>query len=175
VYDGMYLSSFIPYSTGRQLIGGPINLYNDRHHFAEFHSAKLFKRDATRFTDEELADYFRIYNIGAVVAFHPQSAQRLLSVPHLVSLDRRIGHVHLMKVRQPLSWFLKGDGSVEAGLNRIRCSNVSGDEVVLKYHWVDGLVSDPPMRILPEKILDDPIPFIKIINPPPEFTLRIGR
>ena len=26
VYDGMYLSSFIPHWTGRELIGGPINL-----------------------------------------------------------------------------------------------------------------------------------------------------
>jgi hypothetical protein len=40
VYRGMYLSSFIPHWTSRQLIGGPINLYNDRHHFAEFHSAR---------------------------------------------------------------------------------------------------------------------------------------
>ena len=45
VYDGMYLSSFIPHWTGRELIGGPINLYNDRHHFAEFHSGKFLKKD----------------------------------------------------------------------------------------------------------------------------------
>jgi hypothetical protein len=48
VYDRTYLSSFLPYLTGRQLIGGPINLYNDRHHFAEFHSGKLFQKARKR-------------------------------------------------------------------------------------------------------------------------------
>jgi hypothetical protein len=120
-------------------------------------------------------NYFRTYNIGAVVAFHPRSVQRLLSVPDLVSLDHRIGTVHLMKVTQPFNWFLKGSGNVEVGWNMIRCTNVSGDEIMLKYHWTTGLVSNPPLRIDPEKVLDDPIPFIKIINPPSEFTLRIGR
>src|SRR5712692_3883893 len=110
-YDGMYLSSFIPYWTERQLIGGPINLYNDRHHFAEFHSGILFKRDIASFTDGELAAYFRVYNIGAVVAFHPRSVRRLLS-SDLVSLDRRFGDLHLMRVNQPLDWFLKGEGKV---------------------------------------------------------------
>ncbi|TMA08858.1 MAG: hypothetical protein E6J89_13960 [Deltaproteobacteria bacterium] len=174
-YDDMYLSSFIPYWTGRQLIGGPINLYNDRHHFAEFHSGMLFKRDIKTFTDEELAAYFRTYNIAAVVAFHPQSVRRLLSVPGLVSLDRRLGDLHLFRVDQPLNWFLKGKGELRASLNRIQGSNVSGAEVILKYHWTQGLVSNPPATILPEKILEDPIPFIKIINPASEFTLQIRR
>lgn len=175
VYDGMYLSAFIPYWTGRQLIGGPINLYNDRHHFAEFHSGMLFKSNIAGFTDNEIRDYLRAYNVGAVVAFHPRSIQRLLSVPGLISLDHRIGDIHLMKVNQPLTWVLQGKGNIEAGLNRIRVFNIAGDEVLLKYHWTEGLISDPPATIRPEKILDDPIPFIRIVNPPPELTLRIGR
>ena len=174
VYEGMYLSSFVPYWTGRQLIGGPINLYNDRHHFAEFHSGMLFKRDIASFTNEELATYFRTYNIGAVVAFHPRSVQRLLSIPQLVSLDQQLGDVHLFRVNQPLNWFLKGKGQLDTGLNRIHGSNIKGDEIILKYHWTEGLVSDPPVNLMPVRILDDPIPFIKVLNPPPEFTLRIG-
>src|SRR4029079_4149882 len=98
VYDRTYLSSFLPYLTGRQLIGGPINLYNDRHHFAEFHSGKLFQKDPQAISDSELRNYLRLYNIGAVVAFHPRSIQRLLSIPGLVTVEQRIGPVHLMKV-----------------------------------------------------------------------------
>jgi hypothetical protein len=173
-YTGIYLSSFIPEWTGRHLIGGPINLYNDRHHFAEFHSAMLFKRDITTFTDEELRGYFRHYNIGAIVAFHPRSVQRLLAVPGLASTDRRVGDLHLMKVNQHLSWLLKGEGEIAAGFNRIRGSNIQGDEIILKYHWTKGLVSDPPANIVQERVLDDPIPFIKIIRPPPAFILRAG-
>jgi hypothetical protein len=175
VYDGMYLSSFVPHWTGRQLIGGPINLYNDRHHFAEFHSGKLFKRDIQTLTDDAVKNYFRLYNIGAVVAFYPASIQRLQSIPGLVVLDRRIGPIHLMKVNQPLTWFLEGEGKVRASPNRLEVSDVKGSEIILKYHWVDGLAGGPAVKIVPVKMHDDPIPFIKIIDPPAAFTLQIRK
>jgi hypothetical protein len=174
VYDGTYLSSFIPHRTARQLIGGPINLYNDRHHFAEFHSGKLFKKDIQTLSDDEIRNYFRLYNIGAVVAFNPASIQRLQSVPGLVDIDRRMGAIQLMKVNQPLTWFLEGSGKLKASLNRLELSELKGKEIVLKYHWTKGLSASPPAKIVPVKIADDPIPFIKIIQPPAALTLRIG-
>jgi hypothetical protein len=175
VYDGMYLSSFIPHWSGRQLIGGPINLYNDRHHFAEFHSGRLFGRDIRAFTDDEIKKYFRLYNIGAVVAYHPASLKRLHSIPGLITLDQRIGPVQLMRVNQPPDWFVQGQGQVIANLNRLEVKTSGADEVVLKYHWLEGLVSNPAATIVPVKIYDDPIPFIKVIEPPGSFTLRVVR
>ncbi|HEX7228878.1 MAG TPA: hypothetical protein VF452_00685, partial [Candidatus Binatia bacterium] len=86
VYDRTYLSSFVPYLTGRQLIGGPINLYNDRHHFAEFHSGKMFHKEPRSISDSELRDYLRLYNIGAVVAFDARSIQRLQAIPGWVTV-----------------------------------------------------------------------------------------
>jgi hypothetical protein len=174
VYDGTYLSSFIPQRAGRQLIGGPINVWYDRHHFAEFHSGKLLKKDIQTLSDDEIRNYFRLYNIGAVVAFHPVSVQRIQAVPGLVTLDRQIGPVHLMKVNQPLTWFLQGDGKIKASLNRLDLSELKGKEIVLKYHWTKGLSASPSASIVPVKIGDDPIPFIKIIEPPARLTLRIG-
>jgi len=174
IYDGIYLSALVPHLTGRQLIGGPINLYNDRHHFAEFHSGQMFKKDVRTLTDDELLAYLRLYNIGAVVAFHPASLQRLQAIPGLVTLEQRIGPVHLMKVNQPLTWFVAGEGKVKAGLNRLELSEITGDEVILKYHWVEGLTASPSTRIEPVKMLDDPIPFIKLIAPPSSVSLRIG-
>jgi hypothetical protein len=174
VYDRTYLSSFLPYLTGRQLIGGPINLYNDRHHFAEFHSGKLFQKEPQAISDSELLNYLRLYNIGAVVAFDPRSIQRLQSIPGLMTVEQRIGPVHLMKVNQPLSWFLTGEGKVKAGYNRLELSELKGDELILKYHWVDGLTAEPSVRMEPIRIADDPIPFIKLIHPPATLKLRVG-
>jgi len=174
VYGGAYLSSFLPHRTGRQLIGGPINLYNDRHHFAEFHSGQMFKRDVQTLTDLELRNYFRLYNIGAIVAFHPASLQRLQAIPGLVTVEQRIGPVHLMKVHQPLSWFIEGEGKINTGLNRLELSDLKGDEVILKYHWVEGLIASPPTKVELVKMLDDPIPFIKLVRPPSSVSLRIG-
>ncbi len=172
VYDGMYLSAFLPHLTGRQLIGGPINLYNDRHHFAEFHSGKLFKRDIGSITDDELRNYLRLYNIGAVVAFHPASIRKLLSIPGLVTVDQRVGPIYLMKVNQPLSWFVEGEGQVQAGANRLELSDLKGREVVLKYHWLENLTSAPAVKIVPVQLADDPIPFIKLIDPPSSVVLQ---
>ncbi len=172
VYDGMYLSAFLPHLTGRQLIGGPINLYNDRHHFAEFHSGKLFKRDIGSITDDELRGYLRLYNIGAVVSFHPASVKKLLSIPGLVTVDQRIGPIYLLKVNQPLSWFVEGEGQVQAGANRLELGDLKGREIVLKYHWVEGLHAAPAVQIVPIQLADDPIPFIKLIDPPPSVVLR---
>jgi hypothetical protein len=174
IYDGIYLSSLVPHLTGRQLIGGPINLYNDRHHFAEFHSGQMFKRDVRTFTDDELLAYLRLYNIGAIVAFHPASLQRLQAIPGLVTVEQRIGPVHLMKVNQPLTWFIAGEGKVKAGLNRLELSELRGNEVILKYHWVEGLTASPPVKIEPVEMLDDPIPFIKLVAPPSSVSLRVG-
>ena len=174
VYDRTYLSSFLPYLTGRQLIGGPINLYNDRHHFAEFHSGKMFKKDAQSLSDEELRNYLRLYNIGAVVAFDPAMIQRLRSIPGLVTIEQRIGPIHLMRVNQPLTWFVEGEGKVNAGFNRLELSDLKGKEIILKYHWVDGLRAIPPAQIEAVIMADDPIPFIKLINPPAAVTLRIA-
>jgi hypothetical protein len=174
VYDRTYLSSFLPYMTGRQLIGGPINLYNDRHHFAEFHSGKMFKKDARSLSDEELRNYLRLYNIGAVVAFDPAMIQRLRSIPGLVTIEQRIGPIHLMRVNQPLTWFVEGEGKVNAGFNRLELSDLKGKDVILKFHWVNGLTAVPPVKIEPVNMADDPIPFIKLINPPAAVTLRIA-
>lgn len=174
VYDGSYLSSLLPHFTARQLIGGPINLYNDRHHFAEFHSGKMFKQDPQSISDEKLRNYLRLYNIGAVVAFHPASLKRLLAIPGLVTVDERVGPIHLMKVNQPLSWFIQGEGSVKATFNRLDLSDLKGEEVILKYHWVEGLTAFPATKIEPVTIGDDPIPFIKLIRPPAAVTLRVA-
>jgi hypothetical protein len=45
--------------------------------------------------------------------FSPASIQRLQSIPGLVELDRQIGPIHLMKVSQPLTWFLEGERQAE--------------------------------------------------------------
>jgi hypothetical protein len=175
VHEGIYLSAFLPRWTGRELIGGPANLYLDRHHVAHFCSGRLLNRDMAGFSDDELRAIFRVYNIGAVIAFHPDSVARLLAVPGLVTVARQEGPLTFMKARQPLGWLAEGEGHAVAGPNVIRCDHVQGDHVVLKYHWVEGLRATPPAAIEPVRLLaDDPIPFIRVNRPPPQFTLSVG-
>jgi hypothetical protein len=125
-------------------------------------------------SDAELRYYLSLYNIGAIAAFHPASLQRLAAIPGLVTLDQRIGPVHLLKVNQALNWFVEGQGKVKAQFNRLVLAELTGNPIILKYHWVAGLKSEPAVKIEPAHLADDPIPFMKIIDPPPTMTLRIG-
>jgi hypothetical protein len=80
-----------------------------------------------------------------------------------------------MQVEQPRSWSIQGSAKVEASLNRIRCTEAAREGLILKYHWVDGLRGEPEAAVEPVRLSEDPIPFIRVRNPPPEFRLRIGR
>jgi hypothetical protein len=44
---------------------------------------------------------------------------------------------------------------------------------VLKYHWLEGLSATPGAKLVPIKFADDPIPFIKLIDPPASLVLRV--
>jgi len=50
---------------------------------------------------------------------------------------------------------------------------LSGPEVVLKYHYIPGLVSSPETDIKPVYISDDPLPFIQLNNPLEDITLSL--
>ena len=78
-----------------------------------------------------------------------------------------------MKVRRPLSWFVKGSGNVEAGWNRLELSDLAGGDVILKYHWVEGLSAVPSTKIEAVRLADDPIPFIRLVNPPSRVSLQV--
>ena len=77
-------------------------------------------------------------------------------------------------MNQPLSWFIEGEGKVKTSLNRIEITEIKGKVIVLKYHWVAGLNSEPAAKIEAVKLADDPIPFIKITDPPASLVLRSG-
>lgn len=53
-------------------------------------------------------------------------------------------------IRRP-NYFLKGEGSVVAGLNKldVRITGDPHDDVVLKYNWAESLSAPDPMEIYP--------------------------
>lgn len=179
VHGGIYLSSFLPTWTGRQLIGGPTNLYADRHAFAELHSGRLFGRDPRAFSDPELKRYLDLYNIGMVVAFHPVTVQRFARLGEPVVPLRRFGrYVAIFGIDRDPSWFLEGGGQVEARLGELRIRDVRPDpesgSITLKYHWIEGMRSEPPLLLDKSFREDDPIPFIRIEAPPSNFRIVAG-
>jgi len=173
-WDGSYLSSLIAVRTGRELIGGPANLVIDRHHFVEFHSGLLFGRPIEAFTDSELERAFALYDITAIASFHPSSHARFAQLPSRVEPAARFGQAIVWRVRRESSPVLAGRAQVHATPDRIECSEVEGEELILAYHWVEGLASQPPLALERYVVPEDPIPFIRIAAPPRRFVLSIG-
>jgi hypothetical protein len=77
-----------------------------------------------------------------------------------------------MKVNQPLSWFVEGDGQVQTSANRLELRDLNGREIVLKYHWLENLRATPAVKIVPIQLADDPIPFIELLDPPSSVILQ---
>ena len=46
--------------------------------------------------------------------------------------------------------------------------------VVLRYHFVPCLRSDPPARLVPVRLADDPVPFVGMEPIKGEVVLRMG-
>lgn len=175
VHHGMYLSSFLPAWTGRELIGGPTNFSWDRYNAVHFYAGRFVGRDIGSYTDDELRAYLAVYNVGAAVVYSPQAVRRLLSVPGLATVAGKVDQTYLLKINQPLGWLARGAGKVTAGPNLIRCEEVEGPSVILKYHWIEGLRATPPASIRPVLLLPgDPIPFIQVDAPPRSFSLSVG-
>jgi len=66
-------------------------------------------------------------------------------------------------VREPQrSRFLEGSGRVSADIDRIEVKDARGDRIVLKYHWLPTLRTDPPLPIEEARQPGMPVGFIAV-------------
>ena len=49
-------------------------------------------------------------------------------------------------------------------MNRLTIRDASAGRIVLKYHWLPTLRSDPPLPMRAYAVLDDPVGFIEVDN-----------
>src|SRR5262249_2009230 len=152
-----------------EFIGGPFPM----HHFAGFWDGTLFRRPISELSVEEMQAYFELYNIGWIVAQSEVSKRYFDSMPGVVPLDT-FREVTAYKVNRRLSFFISGAGRVvERRHNRVIFADLVGSEIILKYHFLPGLKSEPPTTLVPVYYAGDPTPFLKIIDPPSRLALSV--
>ncbi|MGH8547314.1 MAG: hypothetical protein ACRERU_01675 [Methylococcales bacterium] len=167
VHDGAHIAGYLVLSTQREFIGGP---YVFMHH-AGFWDGNVFGRPISDFSVDAFADRLRLYNIGWIVAYSDSSKAYLSQHPSL-ELVAQHGQLKLFKMHQEPTYYLEGHGKVmERKLNRIELNEIAGDAVTLKYHYVDGMLSDPPAVLQPVTLPDDPEPFIRVLAPPRRMSI----
>jgi hypothetical protein len=169
IYDGARMAGYYAYTSDREFIGGPYPFM----FFAGFWDEWAFGRPLAQIAPEEFVKYLDLYNIGWVVAHSDITKQYLEKLPGVTICDE-FKHVRAYKIEKPLSYFVEGNGRIrERGHNNLVISELSGDSVTLKYHFFEGMKSNPEAKLVPIKMMDDPVPFIKIINPPETIRLYL--
>ena len=79
----------------------------------------------------------------------------------------------IYKVSRSPSFFFKGEGEIASTYNRLFLKNIKpqDNEIVIKYHWMKYLKTEPELKMERVMLLDDPVGFIKIKNPPSSLVI----
>ena len=163
------MAGYYALASDREFVGGPYPFM----FFADFWDGYAFGQPIESFSTQEFADYLRLYNIGWIVVFSEPSKQFLNRMPGVIPLEQ-FGAIQTYSVAGPHSFFLKGSGVVSArSFNRIDLSRLSGQTVVLKYHYAVGLETIPLAHIEAVTVPGDPTPFVRITDPPPQLVLQM--
>jgi hypothetical protein len=136
--------ALLPLSAPAEFIGyagtGPISPQR----YATFHHGSLLGRRISDI-DEEL---LRRYAVTHVVGCNPQTVRDLRRLTTVLEPEVPLDDCWSFRVRHPEpSRVLAGRGDVRAGLDRIEVRGAEGHRVVLKYHWLPTLRTEPPLPI----------------------------
>jgi hypothetical protein len=169
IFDNAEMSGYFAYTAGREFIGGPFPYML----FAGFQDSKLFGRAIESYSTEELARFFRVYNVGWIAVFSESSKRYLDQMPGIRPLES-YEDVKTYAVDGSHSYFLEGSGIVTGRtIGRVSLDQISGPSIILKYHYVPGIRTVPETEIAPTPVEGDPTPFVRIDNPPPRLELRL--
>jgi hypothetical protein len=166
-------TALLPTWTGRAFVGGLDPEAGIEHAQAGFTDQLLRGRPVKDWSDGQLADYCRRYNIGWVVCWSPAAVARFGAWKDAEALatfqDGSTGCLFRLN-RQP-SFALKGQARwLGADSRRIALADVVPEDgqVVLSLHYQPGLQVSPS-RVQIERELDphDPIPFVRLRLPGP--------
>jgi hypothetical protein len=170
IHDKGHLAGFYAYKSDREFIGGP---YTYRY-FAGFWDGFVFGKTIEEHSEAEFSEYLDLYNIGWVLA-HSEASKKYFKKFNFLSPEFTYRELQFYKVNRNHSFFYRGTGNVtKTAPNLIQLDNLKGDEIVLKYHYVKGLEADEDVHIEPIMIANDPLPFIRIVNPPSKLVLSFN-
>lgn len=173
IYFGGHFPALLPRLAKREFIGGPLPGMGFKQQFADFYSGTLFRRDIVTYTEEELRSYLEAYNIKWIIAWSDKAKKYLASRAGYIEFMDEIElrkcaddslSLYFYEVKRQPNFFLVGSGRVKADYNRIEVTDAAPGRVVLKYHWLETLKTDPPLPLRRFPVLNDPVGFIEVEN-----------
>jgi hypothetical protein len=175
-FYGGHLPALFPKYLKREYLCGPRPMYPIKHSYASFTAGLLFEKKLDDYSFEELTSCFELYNVKWIVCWFEKSKAFFNQYPEYIIKVAEIDKFTIYEVKREPTFFLKGKGTIQADYNRLElCGLVAEDgEIVIKYHWMRYWKTDTPLTIERASVLNDPIGFIKIIDPPDSVILFNG-
>jgi len=175
-YYGTHLPFILPHLTGREYLGNYSYFAVAKDYIATFNEGYLFRKPVGDISDKMLREYFDLYNIRWVIYWSENSKKVFGRDNPFFTPLIKIDKFNICRVERKPSFFIKGSGTVQADYNRIQLSNVKpvGGEIILCYHFMKFLKTDPPLPIERVMLSDDKVGFIRIKNPPPSLLIYNG-
>jgi hypothetical protein len=162
-------TALLPLMTERAFLGGL-----DPETIAEFgqtvlSAGNLAGRPIGGWSDADLEDFCRRYNLGWAVCWSSESLARFQQwerAKPVTKLEDGTRSGWLFALRRPRSFILNGQARwMQADCERIVLGDVipDGDEVVLSLHYQSGLTVTPArVKLEPVPDLEDPIPLLRL-------------
>ena len=165
-FQGGRFSGILADKLGIELIGGPYLHASLTTNFTQFGEGKLFgKKDWDR---DWFIRYARLYRPAAILCWTPKSRAFCLANPDLIEVKEDGVPVLIGRVIGFDGAAISGSADVVASPGNLRVTKAEGGldgTVVLRYHSVPCLRSDPAVDWEPVYLEGDPVPFIKLRPP----------
>lgn len=167
-YGRGHFPHILPHLTGREYIGNDCAYNPTKDSVVSFLSGSLFQQPIETLGLEDVASRCDLYNIGWVICWTQAAKTFFNRYPGYFVPDGVISQFSLYRVNRWPSFFIKGSGTARAEMNRIELKNLTpqDEEVIISYHWMKYLKTDPPVTMERTFFLNDPVGFITLKNPP---------
>jgi hypothetical protein len=157
-YGGGHVA-FLPVLAGREMMA------SDYYHFSTKTTEYEYPPRSFRRPDARVYEFMELYNVTHIVTYHGRWMKFFRKYPDQYEEVRNFGvkrKKSIFKVTRTPSWFLRGSGTVESDINLLRVHADAPDrELVLKYHWVEGLTADGPVELRPHEV-EENVTFIAV-------------
>jgi len=136
--------------------------------------ANLFRRAPDGdLSPAELAAYFENYAVEYVILTGGRSP--LDERPELLRPVTAVAGYRIYQTVKPPSYFERGSGKVRSqAVNEVELSDVQGDVVVLRFHWMETLRCRPDCSVERAPNPLDRVGFIRVDKPPANFEIYNG-
>jgi hypothetical protein len=161
-------AAMLPLVTGRSFVGGLDPEATIEPSAICLMNLELERKPISTWSDAQLDEYCRRYNIGWIACWSPPVVQRFSqwSAVEKVAAIHDDGAGWLLHVKRPYTYALKGKAHlVEADSRFITLKDVEPDNdvVVLSLHYQAGMRASPArVQVEPEQSGDDPIGFVRL-------------